>query len=117
MSGASVNEARTALLKRAARDAMDYLEGVGARSVAPTVEAVKKLSALRGPLPPGPTNPEAVLHLLNEYGSPATMAKTNGRFFGFVTGDCLPAALAASWLVSAPTARNMTAVATMARAK
>jgi len=29
------------------------------------------------------------------------MAKTGGRFFGFVTGDCLPAALAASWLVSA----------------
>ena len=101
MSGASVTEARTALLKRAARDAMDYLEGVGARSVAPTAEAVQKLSSLRGPLPPGPTNPEAVLHLLNEYGSPATMAKTSGRFFGFVTGDCLPAALAASWLVSA----------------
>jgi len=101
MSGASVNEARSALLKRAARDAMDYLESVDARAVAPTAEAIKKLSALRSPLPPGPTNPEAVLHLLNEYGSPATMAKTNGRFFGFVTGDCLPAALAASWLVSA----------------
>jgi glutamate/tyrosine decarboxylase-like PLP-dependent enzyme len=41
------------------------------------------------------------LHLLHEFGSPATMAKTNGRFFGFVTGDCLPAALAAAWLVSA----------------
>ena len=29
------------------------------------------------------------------------MAKTAGRFFGFVNGGCLPAALAASWLVSA----------------
>lgn len=101
ISGTSVGDARTALLKRAARDAMDYLDGAGARSVAPSAEAIKKLSALSGPLPPGPTNPEAVLHLLNEYGSPATMAKTGGRFFGFVTGDCLPAALAASWLVSA----------------
>ncbi len=98
---ASVGEARAALLKRAARDAVDYLEAVSARSVAPSAEAIRKLSALRGPLPPGPTNAEAVLHLLNEYGSPGTMAKTNGRFFGFVTGDCLPAALAASWLVSA----------------
>jgi glutamate/tyrosine decarboxylase-like PLP-dependent enzyme len=80
---------------------MDYLEGVDARSVAPSAQAIAKLSALRGPLPPGPTSPEAVLHLLHEIGSPATMAKTNGRFFGFVTGDCLPAALAASWLVSA----------------
>jgi len=92
---------RTALLKRTARDAMDYLEGVDARAVAPSPDAVAKLNALRGPLPPGPTNPETVLHLLHEFGSPATMAKTNGRFFGFVTGDCLPAALAASWLVSA----------------
>jgi len=80
---------------------MDYLEGVGARSVAPTPEAIRRLSALRGPLPPGPTSAEAVLHLLHEYGSPATMAKTNGRFFGFVTGDCLPAALAAAWLATA----------------
>jgi len=100
-ASASVSEARTALLKHAARDAMDYLEGAGARSVAPSAEAIARLSALRGPLPPGPTSPEAVLHLLHEIGSPATMAKTNGRFFGFVTGDCLPAALAASWLVSA----------------
>jgi glutamate/tyrosine decarboxylase-like PLP-dependent enzyme len=100
-AASSPSEARAALLKRAARDAMDYLEGVGARSVAPTPEAIRKLSALRGPLPPGPTSAEAVLHLLHEYGSPATMAKTNGRFFGFVTGDCLPAALAAAWLATA----------------
>ena len=100
-SDSSAVEARTALLKRAARDAMDYLEGVDARAMAPSAEAVRKLSALRGPLPPGPTSSETVLHLLHEFGSPATMAKTNGRFFGFVTGDCLPAALAASWLVSA----------------
>jgi glutamate/tyrosine decarboxylase-like PLP-dependent enzyme len=94
-------EARTALLKRAARDAMDYLEGVNARPVAPPPEAVAKLSALRGPLPPGPTSAETVLHLLNEYGSPATVANGGGRYFGFVNGGCLPAAMAASWLVNA----------------
>jgi glutamate/tyrosine decarboxylase-like PLP-dependent enzyme len=97
----SISDARTALLKRAARDAMEYLEGEDTRSVAPTPKAVAALSALRGPLPPGPTSAEAVLHLLHEYGSPATVAKTSGRFFGFVNGGCLPAALAASWLVSA----------------
>src|ERR1017187_5947176 len=97
----TVAEARTALLKRAARDAMDYLEGVDARPVAPTPKDVAALSALRTPLPPGPTSAEAVLHLLHQYGSPATVAKNNGRFFGFVNGGCLPAALAASWMVSA----------------
>ena len=97
----TVVEARTALLKHAARDAMDYLEGVDARPVAPTPKDVAALSALRTPLPPGPTSAEAVLHLLHQYGSPATVAKNNGRFFGFVNGGCLPAALAASWLVSA----------------
>jgi len=101
LAGASVAEARTALLKRAARDAMDYLEGVDARTVAPPPEAVAGLSALRGPLPPGPTSAEAVLHLLDEYGSPATVANASGRYFGFVNGGCLPAALAAAWLVSA----------------
>jgi glutamate/tyrosine decarboxylase-like PLP-dependent enzyme len=101
LSGASVAEARTALLKRAARDAMDYLEDEDKRSVAPSAQAIAALSALRGPLPPGPTSAETVLHLLDTYGSPATVAKTSGRNFGFVNGGCLPAALAASWLVSA----------------
>src|ERR1035441_4104518 len=76
---ASVAEARTALLKRAARDAMDYLEGVDARSVAPRPEAVAALCALRGPLPPGPTSAEAVLHLLDTYGSPATVDRKSTR--------------------------------------
>jgi glutamate/tyrosine decarboxylase-like PLP-dependent enzyme len=80
---------------------MDYLEGVHGRPVAPLPEAVAKLSALRGPLPPGPTSAETVLHLLNEYGSPATVANGGGRYFGFVNGGCLPAAMAAGWLVNA----------------
>jgi glutamate/tyrosine decarboxylase-like PLP-dependent enzyme len=101
LPAASPAESRAALLKRAARDAMDYLEGEDARPVAPSPKAVAALNALRGPLPPGPTSAETVLHLLHEYGSPATVAKTGGRNFGFVNGGCLPAALAASWLVSA----------------
>ena len=100
-ASASVAEARTALLKRAARDAMDYLESVDARPVAPTSQAIAGLSALRGPLPPGPTSAETVLHLLHEYGSPATVANGGGRYFGFVNGGCLPAAMAASWMVNA----------------
>jgi glutamate/tyrosine decarboxylase-like PLP-dependent enzyme len=98
---ASTVEARAALLKRAARDATDYLEGIHERRVAPAAEAVARLSALSGPLPPGPTSAEAVLHLLNEYGSPATIANSGGRYFGFVNGGSVPAAMAAGWLVNA----------------
>jgi glutamate/tyrosine decarboxylase-like PLP-dependent enzyme len=100
-SSESVSSARTALLKHAARDAVDYLEGLNARPVAPRPEDVAALSALRGPLPPGPTSAEAVLHLLTNFGSPATVANGSGRYFGFVNGGCVPAAMAAAWLVSA----------------
>jgi glutamate/tyrosine decarboxylase-like PLP-dependent enzyme len=80
---------------------MDYLEEIDARSVAPAPEAIAKLSALRGPLPPGPTSADAVLHLLHEIGSPATIANSGGRYFGFVNGGSVPAAMAAGWLVNA----------------
>src|ERR1035437_866319 len=40
LPGTTASEARSALLKRAARAAMDYLEGEDARSVAPSPKAV-----------------------------------------------------------------------------
>ena len=99
-SDPSTPSARAALLMQTARKAIDYLEGEDDRPVAPKPEAIEALNALREPLPAGPTDAENVLQLLSEYGSKATVAKTGGRNFGFVNGGCLPAALAASWLVS-----------------
>ena len=89
------------MLKVAARHAQEYLENVHARPVAPSREAVAGLEELRGSLPLEPTSPETVLDLLARFGSPATVANSGGRYFGFVNGGCVPAALAASWLVSA----------------
>lgn len=66
----------------------------------PRPEALAALSRFRERLPEVPSDPDEVLTMLDLYGSPATIAKTGGRNFGFVNGGCLPAALAAAWLVS-----------------
>jgi aromatic-L-amino-acid decarboxylase len=68
--------------------------------VAPLANAVAALSALYMPLPERPQPAEEVLARLDEFGSPATMATTGGRYFGLVVGGAVPAAVAASCLAS-----------------
>jgi glutamate/tyrosine decarboxylase-like PLP-dependent enzyme len=92
---------RVAPLQAAAQAGMDYIRSINQRSVAPRPEAVVALAALTGPLPDAPTDPAEVARLLAQYGSPATVANGGGRYFGFVNGGCLPAAMAAAWLVNA----------------
>ncbi|HWE87052.1 MAG TPA: pyridoxal-dependent decarboxylase [Terracidiphilus sp.] len=96
-----ITTSRTKPLRIAARAAVDYVHSVNARPVAPHPESVAALTALTGPTPESPTDPAEVARLLAQYGSPATVANGGGRYFGFVNGGCLPAAMAAGWLVSA----------------
>jgi glutamate/tyrosine decarboxylase-like PLP-dependent enzyme len=42
-----------------------------------------------------------VLELLDDVGSPATVASAGGRYFGFVNGSSLPVTVAANWLTTA----------------
>lgn len=89
------------LLVEAAHRSQRYLEGLATRSVAPTAQDIERLSAFDEPLPEQPSAPGEALRLLDEIGSPATMASTGARFFGFVIGGSLPETLAANWLAGA----------------
>lgn len=89
------------LLHEAAQRAIQYLEGIGERAVAPLPEATARLAQLGGPLPEGPTPAGHVLRLLDEVGSPATVATAGRRFYGLVIGGSLPVTVAANWLAGA----------------
>lgn len=86
------------LLRITADRAATYLETLDQRGVAPSPDAVERLRELDVPLPESPSAPEQTLAVLDEIGSPATVATSGRRFFGFVIGGSVPAALAANWM-------------------
>jgi len=89
------------LLYDAARRAVRYTCEISQRRVAPSRGQIARLETLDEPLPQEGADRSSVLALLDDVGSPATVASTGGRYFGFVTGGALPATLAANWLATA----------------
>src|SRR5215210_5636384 len=89
------------LLDQAAAHAAEFLEDLPERRVAPSAGAEELRRELRGPLPEDPLEPRQVVAELARAAEPGLMATAGGRFFGFVIGGSLPAALAADWLTSA----------------
>jgi glutamate/tyrosine decarboxylase-like PLP-dependent enzyme len=92
---------RPALLRDSCDRALAYLGGIAGRPVAPSEQAVADLCELASPLPERGLGATHVLHVLDEVGSPATVASNGPRYFGFVTGGALPIAQAAAWLTAA----------------
>jgi len=89
------------LLRRTAEIAADYVESLDERPVFPDVTPEQLREALGGPLPDEPLDPAQVVVELAEHAEPGVVATGSGRYFGFVIGGGLPAALAADWLTSA----------------
>jgi glutamate/tyrosine decarboxylase-like PLP-dependent enzyme len=88
------------LLRETADLAADFLESVAARPVFPRVELEDLRTRLGGPLPDRPSGAHDVVTELAAAGSDAAVAIPGGRYFGFVIGGSVPAALAADWLTS-----------------
>lgn len=88
-------------LDRAATHAREWLATVPSRAVPPKASADDVVAALGGALPAEPTDPAEVVDLLARHVEPGLMAMPSGKFFGWVIGGTLPAALGADWLVSA----------------
>jgi hypothetical protein len=85
----------------AAKRGIHYLATIRARRVFPEQDALEALAGLSGDLPANPSDPMDVIALLDELGSPGTVALGGGRYFGFVCGGTLPAARAAGVLACA----------------
>ncbi|MGH3636518.1 MAG: pyridoxal-dependent decarboxylase, partial [Mycobacterium sp.] len=92
---------RTAGLDAAAQHAKVFLDTLDGRSVSARVDAADVREALGGPVPEHGEDPNAVIDTLVAGADPGLVASAGPRYFGFVTGGALPAALAADWLVSA----------------
>src|SRR3989440_682499 len=78
-----------------------YVESLGERRVFPHVDPDDLREALGGPLPEEPVPAEEVVEELAAAAEPGLVAMGSGRYFGFVIGGALPAALAADWLATA----------------
>lgn len=65
------------------------------------MDVAKLRDVLGGPLPEAPEDPLATIDRLADGAAPGLVASPGPRYFGFVTGGSVPAALAADWLTSA----------------
>ena len=92
---------RAAALPAAVAAAERWLGTIDARRVPAEGTPEEAIARLGATLPDAPSDPSAVVERLAAAVEPGLMASGSGRFYGWVMGGALPAALGADWLVSA----------------
>jgi glutamate/tyrosine decarboxylase-like PLP-dependent enzyme len=95
-----VNDERR-VLARAAELAAEWVESAPERPIPARATIAELREAFGGPLPEEPTPELEVVERLARDAEPGLTSMGSGRYFGFVIGGTLPAALGADWLVSA----------------
>src|SRR3954451_18176000 len=88
------------VLRRVSEEAERFLDGLGDRPVCAASDVDQVAAALGGPLPDGGAGPVRVIAELAAGAEPGLVAPPSARFFGWVIGGVLPAALGADWLTS-----------------
>src|SRR4029450_5069870 len=88
------------ILERVLDEATPFLDGLPDRRVAARTDVDGVAAALRRRLPDEGAEPLEVIEELIAGAEPGLVATPSGRFFGWVFGGALPAALAADWLTS-----------------
>jgi glutamate/tyrosine decarboxylase-like PLP-dependent enzyme len=89
------------LLGRIADLAHDFLRSLPHRPVGARADLPSLRRAFGGTLPAAGADPTAVIEHLAQACEPGLIASAGPRYFGFVIGGSLPAALAADWLAAA----------------
>jgi hypothetical protein len=80
--------------------ALNQLAGADTRPVCATVDLKQLRERFARPLPQAGTDPVTVIDDLVRDADGGIVGSTGGRFFGWVIGGTLPAALAADWMTS-----------------
>ena len=88
------------LLRAASEIASNYLAALPERAVGRPVPVEQLRPLLAGPLPETGESAEGVLRGLAAAVDQGIVATTGPRYFGFVTGGTLPAAMTADWLAT-----------------
>jgi glutamate/tyrosine decarboxylase-like PLP-dependent enzyme len=88
------------LFRQVAEHAADFVETLDERPIRADADVESLLAALGGPLPEAGAAAEDVVGALVSAADPGLVGIPSGRYFGFVIGGAVPAAVAADMLAS-----------------